>query len=180
MYKNLKNLMAILILVPGAGQFAHAEHDWTVAVHAGQADLDVRTVGDHSLEGRIDDDSSIVGISLAYQFIRPLSVRLMYERATGFDGYSTGCPAEVCITALIPDSADLDIWTLAATPRLHLNEQWSLYGVIGASRFNISTSGQLPGDSGTEFTVGAGVAWRPAPQFELGLEYQHAGIDYNA
>lgn len=181
-------MMLSLVMAPCA--LAQSEYRWTASVHLGTTDLDTLTSAGGSsngpginYDGALSGDSSHWAISLAYEFLPWLGARAMFERATGFDMIGR-CPAGmVCATIFRPDlidQADLESWTLAAQPRFHFNDQLSIHGILGLSFWDISTDGVLPGDSGTDFTVGAGITWRPAPRVELGLEYQYADFDYDA
>ena len=178
-------MMLSLVMAPCA--LAQSEYRWTASVHLGNTDLSTLTKRDGSLDGPgfnfdgvVRGDQSHWAISLAYEFLPWLGARAMFERATGFDMVNR-CPAgRVCATIYLPDRADLESWTLAAQPRFHFNDQLSIHGILGLSFWDISTDGVLPGDSGTDFTVGAGITWRPAPRVELGLEYQYADFDYDA
>ncbi len=180
----MRTMVAVILVIAlwsaNSSELVWAEHRWTLAAHLGNADLDGLTRNAGQFLGDIDDDNTSLGSSLAYEIKPYLGVRAMYERATGF-GMVNRCPSgAVCPAVLITDRGDLDAWSLAALPRLRLNDRWSVYGIVGALFWDISTDGQLPGDSGTELTAGAGIGWRPTPRFEFGLEYQHADFDYNA
>lgn len=180
MRSPLITLPTLLLLVAGSVSVARAEQPWTLSAHLGDADLDGFTKGASGFLGQIDDDNVSLGISLAYEIAPFLGVRAMYEHANGFDMRNSCAPGYSCAAVFITDRADLDSWTLAALPRYHLNDQWSVYGILGVWIWDIDTDGVLPSGSGSEFTAGAGIAWRPSSRIEVGVEYQHANFDYDA
>lgn len=170
-----------LIFLFGLSNAALAERPWSIAGHVSEVDLG--TTSSETVDaflGDVDDSRSGFGLSLSYRFLDNLGVRLMYERSTGFDMTNLCPPGATCPQVLITDEADLDAWTLAATPRLPLTDHFSMYGIAGATHWDISTTGTLPGDSGTDLTVGAGASWQPGEHFEVSLEYQYADFDYDA
>ena len=185
MNKINRFLLALLLLSTVSTGVAQDDFHWTLSAHGGNVDLDMLTKG--SVEGpgaifwgQIDDDQSHLGASLTFDAMHWLGLRAMFERATGFDMVNR-CPRDaVCPLIALSDRAELESWTLAALPRFHVNDEMSVYGIVGAQFWDVSTRGVLPGDSGTELAVGAGVGWRPMPRVELGLEYQYADLDFNA
>jgi opacity protein-like surface antigen len=185
MHTLFRFILALMLLATISTAVAQDEYRWTVSAHAGNVDLDMVTRGSAGgagapFWGRIDDDRSHLGVSLTFDAMHWLGVRAMFERATGFDMVNRCPPGVACPLVALHDRADLDSWTLAALPRYQIHDEVSIYGIVGAQYWDVSTGGVLPGDSGTEFAVGAGVGWRPTPQLELGLEYQHANLDFNA
>jgi hypothetical protein len=153
---------------------------WSISAHAGQASVDrlVRAGGDWWSE--VDDRNMAVGIALGYEHHRWLGVRLMYERAHDFRTINL-CPAgAVCPAVALREHADLSNWSFAALPRLQFTRDWALYGIAGAMHWRLRVDGILPGDSGTAFTYGGGIAWRTSPRIDLSMEYQRAKLDYDA
>lgn len=176
-----RSLLAVLLLATASAGMAQDDFlRWSVAAHAGTIDLDVLTKDDNGFWGQIEQDRSHLGVSLAFDAAHWLGFRAMLERATGF-GMGNRCPPDVvCPQVAVTDEADLISWTLAALPRYHLKDEFSVYGIVGAQFWDVNADGALPSDSGTEFAVGAGVGWRPMPRVELGLEYQHTDLDFDA
>lgn len=177
----------LLYLLLGLSNTAFAERPWSIAGHLGAVDLSTtssETLGVGGFMGgflgKVDDSSTSYGLSLAYRFHQHLGLRLMVERSTGFEMVNRCPPGAVCPAVLIRDRGDLDTWTLALTPRVSLTGQFSLYGLVGVTHWDISTGGSLPGDSSTDFTIGGGIGWQLAEFLEFGLEYQWADFDYNA
>jgi len=107
-------------------------------------------------------------------------VRAMYERADDLDARNVCPPGATCPAVAIRGRGDFSAWQLAAMPRYRLSRDWALFGTLGAMYWELDRDKVLPGDSGTEFVYGAGVSWRASRRVELGLEYQHAGVDFDA
>jgi opacity protein-like surface antigen len=153
---------------------------WSVSAHAGQAGVDrlVRAGGDWWSE--VDDRNMAVGIALGYEHHRWLGFRLMYERANDFRTINRCPTGAVCPAVALREHADLSNWSFAALPRLQFTRDWALYGIAGAMHWRLRVDGILPGDSGTAFTYGGGIAWRTSPRIDLSMEYQRAKLDYDA
>jgi opacity protein-like surface antigen len=157
-----------------------AQGPWSAAVHVGVAEVDRLVTDDGPWWNRVDDRRAVLGASLAYDFLPMLGVRLMYERGHEYEAENACPPGAACPTVAIREEMDFTAWHLVAVPRVALAHDWSLFGMLGAMRWKLRQDSILPGDSGTEFTYGAGLAWRVTATVELGLEYQRSGVDYDA
>jgi len=163
-----------------ASPLALAQGDWTISGHLGVVDVDHEISADPPWWTAVNDSEPAYGISATYKFLPQLGVRLMYEQARGLKSHNVCPPGGACAAIFIREDANLRVWSLAAMPRIPLTEAFSIYGTVGLSRWNLSVSGdQLPGDSGSDLTLGAGASWNPYPRVEVGLEYQFIDFNYN-
>jgi opacity protein-like surface antigen len=177
---NLR-MIAFAFVAAVMSQPAVAQGPWTAAVHFGGAEVDrlITSTDEGAWWSRVDDRRAALGASVAYDFLPMLGVRLMYERGPDYAAENVCPPGATCAAVAIGEEMDFTAWHLAAVPRIALAPDWSLFGTLGAMRWKLRQDTILPGDSGTEFTYGAGLAWRITPSVELGLEYQRSGIDYD-
>lgn len=169
----------ILALLLGAAlcwQPAQADGRWTASLHLGNAAIDRLVEDDGQWWSQVDDNGAAVGVSVTYEHSPIFGLRLMYELSAELEAGNRCPPGEVCPAVAIDEEVDFSAWQLAAVPRLPLGPDWSLFGTLGAMRWKLHQDDVLPGDSGTAFVYGLGLAWR-AERIELGVEYQRADID---
>lgn len=175
-------MMFALVLLLGTAlcwQPALADGKWSAALHLGNAAVDRLVQDGGAWWSQVDDNSAALGVSLAYEYSPLLGVRLLYEQAADLAAGNRCPPGETCPAIAIDEEVDLSTWQIAAMPRLPLGPDWSLFGTLGAMRWKLHQDNILPGDSGTEFVYGLGLAWQ-AERIRIGVEYQRAGIDLDA
>jgi len=170
-------LLAAICCAPAAAQ---APSPWQATVHVGMLEVDRLVRDDGAWWTRVDDRKTAPGLSFSYDATPLLRVRAMYERADDLDARNVCPPGATCPAVAIRGRGDFSAWQLAAMPRYRLSRDWALFGTLGAMYWELDRDKVLPGDSGTEFVYGAGVSWRASRRVELGLEYQHAGVDFDA
>lgn len=172
----------VLLLLLGAAlcwQPALADGKWSAALHLGNHTVDRLVEDSGSWWSQVDDSSAAYGLSLAYEHSPVLGLRLMYERAGDLAAENRCPPGQACPAVAIDEEVDFTAWQIAVVPRLALGLNWSLFGTLGAMRWELRRDDILPGDSGTELVYGLGLAWR-GQRLEMGVEYQRADIDLDA
>jgi hypothetical protein len=178
----LNNFLALALIgaLPCAPAAAQAPSPWQATVHVGLAEVDRLVRDDGAWWTRVDDRKTAPGLSFSYDVTPLLRVRAMYERATDLAAGNVCPPGATCPAVVIRGRSDFSAWQLAAMPCYRLSRDWALFGTLGAMYWKLDRDDVLPGDSGTELVYGAGIRWRATGDVELGLEYQHAGVDYDA
>lgn len=182
MTRNLTTRAAAVVLFLATvvcAPAALADGPWSVAAHVGNAAVDRLVEDSGDWWSRVDDSGAALGLSVAYDYSPVMGVRLMYERAAELAAGNRCPPGDVCPAIAIDEEVDFTAWQIAAVPRLPLGPDWSLFGTLGAMRWELHRDNLLPGDSGTELVYGLGLAWR-GQRIELGAEYQRAGIDLDS
>jgi hypothetical protein len=178
--RTLQTFTLFLSLGAALGwQPALAEGKWSAGLHLGNVAVDRLVEDSGSWWSQVDDGSAAYGLSLAYEHSSLLGLRLMYERAGDLVAENRCPPGQACPAVAFDEEQDFTAWQIAAVPRLALGPDWSLFGTLGAMRWKLDRDDVLPGDSGTEFVYGLGLAWR-GQRLEMGAEYQRAGIDLDA
>lgn len=179
-FSIMKNCLLVLPVAVSGWQAANAQEPWTASVHVGSVDVSrlVRDSGPWWSE--VDDDTAALGVSLAYDVAPMLGLRVMYERADDLAAANQCPPDAICPAVAIREEVDFTAWHAAVVPRYTLAPDWSIFGTLGAKRWEIERDDILPDDSGTEFSYGAGITWRAMPRVEVGLEYQGSAVDYDA
>lgn len=156
---------------------ALAAPPWTVSLHLGPAKVERSLSGEGADRNTVDERGLGGAVSLGYAPAEWLTVRVLYERASGFVSRAPCEPLPGC--AILPFSdVDLDHWQLALLPRYSLSASVSVFATVAVMDWRIRRSGPLPGDSGTALLCGGGVAWQPGRRVEFTLEYQRARLDY--
>lgn len=153
---------------------------WSAALHLGTADVNRLVTDSGPWWNDVDDDATALGVSLAYDLSPMLGLRVMYEEANSLRGDNTCPPGAFCPAVVIREEVDFSAWHAALLPRYEFAPGWTVFGILGAQRWELDRDERLPGDSGTDFTYGAGVTWQFLPRVEVGLEYQASQVDYEA
>lgn len=168
--------MLLALAAAGSPAAALADGKWTAGLHVGSTTVDRLVEDSGAWWSRVDDSGTALGLSIAYDYSPLLGIRLMYERAASIGAQNVCPPDATCPAVAISEEVDLSSWQVAVVPRLALGPDWSLFGTLGGMRWKLHEDNVLPGDSGTDFVYGLGLAWRTG-RVQLGLEYQRTGID---
>lgn len=152
---------------------------WTATVHVAQVEVD-RVVRDDGLWwAGIDDRTSALGLSLTYRVMPTVGLRLMHERASDLRAINICPPGAACPAVAFREDTDLNTSHALGVAHFPISPAWSMHGMAGVTHWRLSPGPQLPRDSGTDFSYGLGLTWHLA-LFEFGVEYQRAGVDYDA
>lgn len=178
MYRITRTLLLVAMLVAAPWHTAIADGDWMISLHAGQTDVDRLVRSDGPWWNQIDDDHTSYGASIGYEWIRALGFRLMYERVGGLTGLNRCPDGMTCPALAITEDTDAELWSLAALPRLHLTDSWSIFGTLGLMSAELDSDTILPSSSETELTYGVGASWRPVSSLDLGVEYQRSELEH--
>lgn len=100
-------------------------------------------------------------LMVGYDFIKYFGVEIEY-----IDG---GSPEDLGV------SIDTDGWNFSAVGRYPFNDQFNVFGKLGAMTWDVSAHPGGSSDSGTDFSWGLGAGWNIGEHFELRGEYQ--GLD---
>lgn len=153
---------------------------WSAVLHLGSADVNRLVTDSGPWWNDVDDDATALGVSLGYDVSPMLGLRVMYEEANNLRGDNTCPPDAICPAVVIREDVDFSAWHAAVLPRYEFAPDWTVFGILGAQRWELDRDDRLPDDSGTAFTYGAGVAWQALPLVDVGLEYQASDVDYDA
>jgi hypothetical protein len=173
---QFRMMLALLMGTALCWQPALADGKWSAALHLSNVAVDRLIEDDGTWWNQVDDNTAALGVSLAYEYSPIFGLRVMYEHGAELAAENRCPPDDACPAIAIDEEVDFTAWQIAAVPRLPLGPDWSLFGTLGAMHWELHQDNILPGDSGTEFVYGLGLAWR-AERFEFGVEYQRAGID---
>ncbi|TCO75888.1 porin family protein [Chromatocurvus halotolerans] len=173
-------LLVLPFVAPGLPSASAQDKPWSAALHVGVAEVSRRVTDSGPWWNDVDDDATALGVSLGYDVLPMLGVRVMYEEADNLRGVNT-CPADaICPAVVIREEVGLRSWHAALLPRYEFAPDWTVFGTLGAQRWKLDRDDVLPDDSGTAFTYGAGVTWQFLPRLDVGLEYQSSQVDYDA
>ncbi|SRR6056297_561238 len=153
---------------------------WSAALHVGTADVNRLVTDSGPWWNDVDDDATALGVSLGYEVSPMLALRVMYEEANNLRGDNTCPPDAICPAVVIREDVDFSAWHAAVLPRYEVAPGWTVFGILGAKRWELERDDILPDDSDTVFTYGAGVSWQAVPLVDVGLEYQASEVDYDA
>lgn len=159
---------------------ALAETPWTLSGHIGNAKIDRLVQETGPWWSEVDDRATALSLSLAYDFMPTLGMRVLYERAEDMEALNR-CPAgATCPAIAFSEDQEFSAWQLALVPRFPVTRELSVFGTLGVLDWKLRQDGVLPGDSATSFLYGAGATWRASELLELSVEYQRANADYEA
>lgn len=180
--KALRIIAAAIGWIAGSlcSAVALAETPWTLSGHVGNIKAD-RLIQDTGLWwSEVDDRATALGLSLSYDFMPTLGMRVLYERADDIEALNR-CPAgATCPAIAFSEEQDFSAWQLALVPRYPVTREFSVFATLGVLDWKLRRDGVLPGDSGTSFLYGVGGTWRASELLELSVEYQRADVDYEA
>lgn len=177
---NATTLLVLTFTTLGLSSASAQDKAWSAALHAGVADVNRLVTDGGPWWNDVDDDAANLGVSLAYDLSPMLGFRVMYEEASNLRGVNT-CPSDtICPAVVIREEVDFSAWHAALLPRYGFAPGWTVFGTLGAQRWELDRDDILPDDSDTAFTYGAGVTWEVLPRVDVGLEYQASQVDYEA
>ncbi len=159
---------------------ALAETPWTLSGHVGNVEADRLVQDTGQWWAEVDDRGTALGLSLAYDFMPTLGMRVLYERADDIEAINRCPPDTPCPAIAFSEAQDFSAWQLALVPRYPVTREFSVFATLGVLDWQLRRDGVLPGDSGTSFLYGAGASWRASELLELSVEYQRADVDYAA
>jgi len=178
--KLIRNALPLLLLAALSCSAAMAaDKPWTVAVHGGTLEVDRLVKRGGPWWAQVDDDESSFGVSVEYELLPILGLRVMYEWADDLASTNVCPPGAVCPAVAINGKSDFTAWHVMLVPRYALSPNWSAFSLLGMSDYELDRSGELPGERGTEFSYGVGLDWQATEVMNLTLEYQASTIQFD-
>lgn len=106
--------------------------------------------------------------------------RVMYEQASVPGAVNKCPPGMFCTAVIIREKVEFSAWHAAIVPRYESAKDRSVFGTLGAQRWEPKRDVIVPDDSGTGFAHGAGNSWRVMPSADFAFEYQTSDVEYDA
>lgn len=174
----VRNALPLMLLAAFSCSVATAaDKPWTVSIHGGTLEVDRLVKRGGPWWAQVDDDESALGISAEYELLPILGLRVMYERADDLASTNVCPPDTTCPAIAINGKSDFSAWHVMLVPRYALSPNWTAFALLGASDWELDSSGELPGERGTEFSYGLGLDWQATELVNVTLEYQASSID---
>lgn len=176
----IRNALPLMLLAAFSCSAAASEDArWTVAVHGGTLEVDRLVRRSEPWWTQVDDDESSFGLSVEYEMLPILGLRVMYEWADDLASSNVCPPDVICPAVEINGKSDFTAWHVMLVPRYALSPNWTAFSLLGMSDYELDRSGELPGERGTEFSYGIGLDWQATEVMNLMLEYQTSTIEFD-
>lgn len=163
--------LAVVLLSISSTAIAADDAGWFV-------EADVRYVdADRLISGfTLDDDDYGYSLGLGLRFSRYFSIQAHVHDLGSF--FATDCPPPlVCVTTNV-DEVDVDGWSFSMTGTYPVNDQFELFGTVGAMDWDADFDRFSDrDDSDTDMLYSAGGAWYPSQDWRLALSYEWMDFD---